>query len=98
MAEETKALKGKIQKFHLAKTDINVIEGFSRQSIISAVNLLKSEPMSLCLDCNTRWDGLAKKCEKCGAKYSKKPYESRIEYYICYEDVDTAFEDVTKVK
>ena len=52
-----------------------------------------SEPMSLCLDCNNRWDGLIKQCEHCGAKYSEEPYMSKIEYYVYYDDVKEAFNE-----
>ena len=43
-------LKDKVQKFHPAKTEINVTEGFSKQNILSAVEWLKEE-----VDINMPW-------------------------------------------
>ncbi len=83
--------KGKYKGHILFKEPIAKVK-----DIKLAVEFLKSEPTSLCLDCNTKWDGLIKKCDDCGAKYSKKPYQSRIDYYIAYEDVDAAFPDLYK--
>lgn len=55
--------------------------------------LKKLEVMSLCLNCKTKWNGKIKKCEKCGATYTTKAYQSRIEYYIDYGDIQDLIKD-----
>lgn len=62
-----------------------------KDSVVSAVALLKSEPTSLCLNCNTKWEGIIRVCEKCGAKHTKD-YDNQIEHYIDYDDIDECFQ------
>lgn len=40
-------LKDKIREFHPAKSEVNVINGFSKQEVMSAVEWLKKELRSL---------------------------------------------------
>lgn len=48
---------------------------------------IKKESFSICLKCNTRWDGLIKKCASCSARLIQDSYGTEIEWCINSEEL-----------
>ena len=74
--------KGYFEETNMQSTALTCKEGINKtlEKVAKAIDKCFDEPISVCRNCNTHWDGIVARCERCGQK--------ALEIYIDIEDVE----------